>query len=92
MYIRQAPFIPDKLTLTILYPVSQQRLSKSYRGSCESFRTRPTKIDSIQNVNLLRSDLHNAWGNYKLAVNPDICVSYLRPVSVFIIRSDSAGM
>ncbi|KAH9164219.1 hypothetical protein EDB89DRAFT_2078143 [Lactarius sanguifluus] len=31
----------------------------------------PTKIDSIQNVILLRSDLHDAWDNYKFSVNPD---------------------
>ncbi|KAF8551880.1 hypothetical protein OG21DRAFT_217138 [Imleria badia] len=31
----------------------------------------PTKIDSIQNVILLRSDLHDAWDNYKSAVHPD---------------------
>jgi len=31
----------------------------------------PTKIDSIQNVMLLRSDLHDAWDNYKIGVNPD---------------------
>ncbi|KIM78629.1 hypothetical protein PILCRDRAFT_824264 [Piloderma croceum F 1598] len=31
----------------------------------------PTKIDSIQNVILLRGDLHNAWVNYKFAVDPD---------------------
>jgi len=31
----------------------------------------PTKIDSIQNVILLRSDLHDAWDNYKFGVNPD---------------------
>ncbi|KAF8436607.1 hypothetical protein L210DRAFT_3548627 [Boletus edulis BED1] len=31
----------------------------------------PTKIDSIQNVILLWSDLHDAWDNYKFAVNPD---------------------
>jgi hypothetical protein len=31
------------------------------------------KIDSIQNVLLLRSDLHDAWDNYKFAVNPDVC-------------------
>jgi len=29
------------------------------------------KIDSIQNMLLLRSDLHDAWDNYKFAVNPD---------------------
>jgi len=31
----------------------------------------PSKIDSIQNVILLRSDLHDAWDNYEFAVNPD---------------------
>ncbi|KAK2462866.1 hypothetical protein APHAL10511_005064 [Amanita phalloides] len=31
----------------------------------------PTKIDSIQNIILLRSDLHDAWDNYKISVNPD---------------------
>jgi len=30
-----------------------------------------TKIDSIQNVILLRGDLHDAWDNYDFAVNPD---------------------
>jgi hypothetical protein len=36
----------------------------------------PTKIDSIQNVILLRSDLHDAWDNYQIAVNPDVCIIY----------------
>ncbi|KAH9998123.1 hypothetical protein BJV74DRAFT_825456 [Russula compacta] len=31
----------------------------------------PKKIDSIQNVLLLRSDFHDAWASYKVAVNPD---------------------
>lgn len=31
-----------------------------------------TKIDSIQNVILLRSDLHDAWDGYRFAVNPDV--------------------
>jgi len=31
----------------------------------------PTKIDSVQNVILLRSDLHDAWANYKFGVFPD---------------------
>lgn len=35
----------------------------------------PSKIDSIQNVILLRSDLHDAWDNYEFAVNPDVCCS-----------------
>jgi len=30
-----------------------------------------SKIDSIQNLMLLRSDVHDAWDSYDLAVNPD---------------------
>jgi len=30
-----------------------------------------SKIDSVQNALLLRSDLHDAWDNYMIAVNPD---------------------
>ena len=37
----------------------------------------PTKIDSIQNVVLLRSDLHDAWDSYKFAVNPDVCSFFI---------------
>ena len=33
-----------------------------------------TKIDSIQNVIHLRSDLRDAWDSYKIAVNPDVCL------------------
>ena len=80
------------LTVSILWV--NKDYSKSYHGSCDSFRTQWTyqnRLDS--NVILLRSDdLHDAWVNYKLAVNPGVCVSHLRPLSVFIIRSDSAGM
>jgi HNH endonuclease len=36
-----------------------------------------SKIDSLQNVLLLRSDLHNAWDNYCIAVNPSVCVFLL---------------
>ena len=32
----------------------------------------PSKIDSIQNVILLRSDLHDAWDSYRFGVNPDV--------------------
>jgi hypothetical protein len=39
----------------------------------------PTKIDSIQNVILLRSDLHDAWDNYQIAVNPDVCINFFCP-------------
>ncbi|KAG6878772.1 hypothetical protein C0993_008071 [Termitomyces sp. T159_Od127] len=31
----------------------------------------PTKIDSLQNIMLLRNDLHSAWDNYELSVDPD---------------------
>lgn len=31
----------------------------------------PAKIDSIQNVLLLRSDLRDAWDSYEFGVNPD---------------------
>jgi len=33
-----------------------------------------SKIDSLQNVLLLRSDLHNAWDSYCIAVNPSVCI------------------
>ena len=39
----------------------------------------PTKIDSIQNVILLRSDLHDAWDNYQIAVDPDVCINFFLP-------------
>jgi hypothetical protein len=43
-----------------------------------------TKIDTVQNVNLLRSDLHDAWVNYRLAVNPGVCLfSSTYPRSLF---------
>jgi len=31
----------------------------------------PLKIDSVQNVIMMRSDLHEKWDNYEFAVNPD---------------------
>ena len=33
----------------------------------------PTKIDSVQNVITLRSDLHDAWDNYEFGVDPNVC-------------------
>ncbi|EDQ99155.1 uncharacterized protein LACBIDRAFT_296023 [Laccaria bicolor S238N-H82] len=33
--------------------------------------TDESKIDSIQNVFLLRADLHESWDDYKFGVNPD---------------------
>jgi hypothetical protein len=32
----------------------------------------PTKINSIQNGLLLRSDLHDQFDSYFLAINPDV--------------------
>lgn len=37
----------------------------------------PSKIDSLQNVILLRSDLHDAWDNYQFSVNPDVCLIFV---------------
>lgn len=34
--------------------------------------TDESKIDSIQNVFLLRADLHESWEDYKFGVNPDV--------------------
>lgn len=86
-----APLIPNKLTLNI------QWVNKGYASRI----TDPaplhdlggsTKIDSIQNVILLRNDLHDAWDNYMFAVNPDVCIFPLSPISVLTIYSNSAGM
>jgi len=32
----------------------------------------PLKIDSVQNLITLRSDLHSAWDNYEFGVDPDV--------------------
>jgi hypothetical protein len=32
----------------------------------------PTKIDSVQNVITIRSDLHDAWDNYEFGVDPNV--------------------
>ena len=32
----------------------------------------PFKIDSVQNVITLRSDLHGAWDNYEFGVDPNV--------------------
>lgn len=32
-----------------------------------------TKIDSVQNVITMRSDLHDAWVNYEIGVDPNVC-------------------
>jgi len=32
----------------------------------------PTRIDSVQNVITLRSDLHGAWDNYEFGVDPNV--------------------
>jgi hypothetical protein len=41
----------------------------------------PMKIDSVQNVITLRSDLHDAWDNYEFGVDPS--VRFLRGVRYF---------
>jgi hypothetical protein len=33
------------------------------------------KIDSVQNVITLRSDLHDAWDNYEFGVDPNVSLS-----------------
>jgi hypothetical protein len=73
MYVCHAAFILNKLTPDI------QWVKKGYPSCITDPATLaelggPTKIDSIQNVILLRSDLHDAWDNYKIAVNPDVCI------------------
>ena len=32
-----------------------------------------TKIDSVQNVITIRSDLRDAWVNYEFGVDPNVC-------------------
>ena len=32
----------------------------------------PLKIDSVQNVITLRSDLHDTWDNYEFGVDPNV--------------------
>ena len=51
-----------------------------------------TKIDSIQNVILLRGDLHAAWYSYKFAVNPDVYICHLSKVPVLIMSAHSSSM
>ena len=36
----------------------------------------PIKIDSVQNVITLRSDLHDAWDNYEFGVDPNVSTLY----------------
>jgi hypothetical protein len=38
-----------------------------------------SKIDSIQNVFLLRADLHECWVNYEFGVNPDVRLHHPLP-------------
>ena len=35
-----------------------------------------SKINSLQNGMLIRRDIHNAFDQYLISVNPDVCVSY----------------
>ena len=73
--------IPNELTLNI------QWVNKGYPGHITDSASLPelggsTKIDSIQNVILLRSDLHDAWDSYKFAVHPDVCTFFRLPPSI----------
>jgi hypothetical protein len=44
-----------------------------------------SKFDSLQNVLLLRSDLHYAWDNHCFAVNPSVCIfPLLASISPFL--------
>jgi hypothetical protein len=91
MYVCHPLFIPDKPTLNI------QWVKKGYPSRITDPAPLielggPSKIDSIQNMILLRSDLHDAWDNYMFGVNPDVCISHLFPRSVLTICSNSAGM
>lgn len=48
----------------------------------------PTKIDSIQNTILMKSDLHDMWNNYEFGVNPDISsVGFLPLISRILFQS-----
>jgi len=91
MYVCHLFFIANKLTLNI------QWVKKGYPDRITDPAPLielggPSKIDSIQNMILLRSDLHDAWDNYMFGVNPDVCIFHLFPVSVLAIRFNSAGM
>ena len=45
----------------------------------------PSKIDSLQNLITLRSDLHDAWDNYEFGVDPDVS-SIVRFTAFLIFR------
>jgi hypothetical protein len=47
-----------------------------------------SKIDSVQNAILLRSDLHNAWSHYCIAVLPEVCIFHPH---CFSLRSNWRG-
>ena len=83
-------FMPDKLT-------PNQWVDKGY----QNLITDPapllslggsSKIDSVQNVILIRADLQRGWDSYSLSVNPDVCISNFYAVLILIIYSNSVGM
>jgi hypothetical protein len=76
------PLIPNKLTLNIQWACKGYPSRITDPASLPELGG-PTKIDSIQNAILLRSDLHDAWDNYKFAVDPDVCIFS----SIFTISS-----
>jgi HNH endonuclease len=44
-----------------------------------------SKIDSLQNMLLLQSDLHNSWDNHYIAVNRSVCI--FSSVGIYVTSS-----
>lgn len=73
------------LILGELIPTSSQWTRKGYSSKItdtadEADMGGRTKIDSVQNVITMRSDLHDAWDNYEFGVDPNVR-SILGPTS-----------
>jgi hypothetical protein len=63
--------------LTELIPTSLQWIRKGHPSKItdtadEASVGGRTKIDSVQNVITMRSDLHDAWDNYEFGVDPNV--------------------
>jgi HNH endonuclease len=51
-----------------------------------------SKIDSVQNVFMLQSDMHDLWDNYEFGINPDVSALILGcPVYSPILISKPLG-
>ena len=79
MYVRYPLVIPSKLTSNIQW-VKRGYPSRITDPAPLVELGGASKIDSIQNMILLRSDLHDAWDNYMFGVNPDVCIFHQSPV------------